>query len=384
MRVAILGPLPAGGVVGGVATHTGELARALTRAGVPVRVFDDAHPHGAAPEGADGVRGASAGTRLRLALADLRHGLGGLQELSRLGIPRTTSRARTLLLADAARAFSPEVIHIQQADFRPLYADAAGLDRPRVITVHGLGALETKEYPGLAQVIPANLANADAVTTPSHALAEEVTALGVPADRVTVIPNGVDHTRFYPRDRGQARLRLGVDHDSPLVVFAGRITVHKGAVDLAKAWPDVRRAHPHALLAFVGPSGDADVNGVEGALLPGTATPADLAWWYAAADVVVVPSRYEGFGLVALEAMACGRPVVATAVGGLPEVVPPKAGALVPPRDPAALADAIAALLGDPQTRSVAEDASQEAAARYTWDATASSFIHIYRELQRC
>jgi len=187
-------------------------------------------------------------------------------------------------------------------------ADAAGLDRPRVITVHGLGALETKEYPGLAQVIPANLRNADAVTTPSHALAEEVTALGVPADRVTVIPNGVDHTRFYPRDRGQARLRLGVDHDSPLVVFAGRITVHKGAVDLAKAWPDVRRAHPHALLAFVGPGGDADVDGVDGALLPGAATPEDLAWWYAAADVVVVPSRYEGFGLVALEAMACGRP----------------------------------------------------------------------------
>lgn len=387
VRVAIFGPLPSPGAVGGVATHTASLASALRDSGVAVRVLDDAHARGATPAGADGVRGASAAVRLRLALAARTRTTGrvtAFETLDALGVPRATARARSLLLASACRAFNPQVLHVQQADFRPLFADAAGLDMPRVIAVHGLGALETREYPGLADAVPANLEAAALITTPSRALAREVAALGIEPGRIKVIPNGVDHVRFYPRERALARERLGLDPDVPLVVFAGRVTVHKGAGDLAIAWAGVRRALPRARVAFVGPAGDADISGVHGAIAPGAVDPDTLSWWYAAADVVAVPSRYEGFGLVALEAMACGRAVVACAVGGLPEVVPAAAGVLVAPRDIAALEEAITAMLRDPDARGAAEAAARKAASAYTWAATAAAFANTYDTLLRC
>ncbi|MHB1341581.1 MAG: glycosyltransferase family 4 protein [Coriobacteriia bacterium] len=382
--VAILGPLPAPGAVGGVATHTRELARVLRHRGTRVRVFDDAHVSGGAPDGADGVRGASVSVRARLTLRYPDVAFGDHAALTALGIPRRNASTRSLLLAAANRTFAPDIIHIQQADFRPLYADVARLGRPRVITVHGLGTLQTREYPALASVIPENLLAASAITTPSRALASEVEALGVPAARITVVPNGVDHDVFHPREQVQARALLGLPPQDLLVLFAGRITAHKGAGDLAGAWSRVRDSLPSARLAFVGPAGDADVAGVAGVVTPGPVEPPTLALWLAAADLVVVPSRYEGFGLSALEAMACGRPVVATAVGGLPEVVPPAAGALVPPRDPVALADAITALLGDDDARLQAGTAALAAAAPYTWEAAAEAFLTIYDTLLRC
>lgn len=381
--VAILGPLPAPGAVGGVATHTQALARVLRQRGTRVRVFDDAHLYGSAPEGADGVRGASAAVRARLTLLHPDVAFGDRASLSALGVPRKSASARTLLLAQANRAFASDVIHIQQADFRPLYATAARLRQPRVITVHGLGALQTREYPGLASAIPASLQAAEAITTPSRALASEVEALGIPAARIVIIPNGVDRDVFHPRDRAHARALLGLPLEDGLVVFAGRITVHKGAGDLAEAWSRVGDSRRGAKLAFVGPTGDADMTGVADVMTPGPVEPPTLALWLAAADLVVVPSRYEGFGLTALEAMACGRPVVATTVGGLPEVVPPAAGALVPARDPAALADAIAALLGDADARSRAGTAALAAAAPYTWEAAADAFLAVYDGLLR-
>lgn len=349
-----------------------------------MRVLDDAHVRGKSPDGASGVRGASAFDRARLALRFPRIAAVDLAALMALGVPRANAVARALLMAEAVETASPDVCHVQQADFRPLYADAAGLRQPRVITVHGLGALETLEYPGLATAIPANLLAADAITTPSRALADEVEALGVSGERITVIPNGVDHERFRPRERAGARTKLGMPPDMELVVFAGRVTAHKGAGDLAAAWEHVITGGRDATLAFVGPAGDVDVQGLTRVIAPGPVDPDTLALWLAAADVIAVPSRYEGFGLAALEAMACGRAVVATAVGGLPEVVPAAAGALVPPRDPAAMADALVSLLDDADARASAEFAALAAAARYTWTATADAFIAIYDSLLCC
>lgn len=387
-EVLILGPTPDATTRGGVAVHTERLSHALARAGITAQVCSDTLVWSGPYERVVGVRGCSATRRAALIAARPLAWTGILRRvnadarIAALGMDAHAAAVRTLLIAEVARRETPRVVHVQQADFRPLYADWARLPTRRLITVHGLGALETKEYPALAEVIPANLRGAAAVAVPSQALADEVVALGVPAERIAVIPSGVDHEVFWPRDRAACRRELGIDPDRPLVVYVGRVTEPKGAADLIEAIGTVREGGLDTMLALVGPLGlpHAPQASAE-LLLPGEMEPEQVALWLGAADVVVVPSHYEGFGLAALEAMACGRPVVATQVGGLAQVVPPDAGAQVPPRDPAALAGAIGALLCDGTRRSHAATVGIEAASAYTWERCAGAYASLYRSL---
>jgi glycosyltransferase involved in cell wall biosynthesis len=174
---------------------------------------------------------------------------------------------------------------------------------------------------------------------------------GVPG-RYTVVRNGVDLSRFTVVDdaaRAAARHTLGLDAMAPLAVCVGRVTRQKGQDVLLAAWPRVRADIPTARLALVG-------DGDQLAALSATPAPgvtfagavADVRSWLAAADLVVLPSRWEGLPLTVLEAFASGRPVVASRVPGLAEVVPAPVGALVPPDDPAALGAALARRLRDP------------------------------------
>jgi glycosyltransferase involved in cell wall biosynthesis len=169
--------------------------------------------------------------------------------------------------------------------------------------------------------------------------------------RYAVVRNGVDLSRFRPAndgDRAEARARLGVDGGAALAVCVGRLTRQKGQDVLMSAWPLVRERCPVAELALVG---DGDLEPA----LRAVATPgvrfagavSDVRDWLVAADVLVLPSRWEGLPLVALEALATGRPVVATAIPGLAEVVSAEVGALVPPVAAGPLADAIATRLRD-------------------------------------
>ena len=175
---------------------------------------------------------------------------------------------------------------------------------------------------------------------------------GVPG-RYTVVRNGVDLRRFTVADdaaRAAARHALGLDPVAPLAVCVGRVTRQKGQDVLLAAWPLVRADIPTARLALVG-------DGDQLAALSATPAPgvtfagavADVRSWLAAADLVVLPSRWDGLPLTVLEAFASGRPVVASRVPGLAEVVPTPVGALVPPDDPAALGDALARRLRDPE-----------------------------------
>jgi glycosyltransferase involved in cell wall biosynthesis len=201
------------------------------------------------------------------------------------------------------------------------------------------------------------------------------------AGRYTVVRNGVDRDRYGvagPAERAAARYRLGLDPHAPLAVCVGRITRQKGQDVLLDAWPRVRQACPDARLALVG---DGDMRaGLEatasaGVTFAGAAT--DVRPWLAAADVVVLPSRWEGLPLTVLEAFASGRCVVASRVPGIAEAVPPAVGALVPPDDPAALAGALARRLGDAdRCRAEGEAASAHAARfdlRHTFDRLAAA-----------
>ncbi|WP_107117125.1 glycosyltransferase [Streptomyces curacoi] len=163
-----------------------------------------------------------------------------------------------------------------------------------------------------------------------------------------VVPNGVDTDRFRP-DGDSARSGAG-----PLVVCVGRLCRQKGQDVLLRAWPEVVRRVPGARLVLVGDGPDADrlrAGAPESVEFAGGVP--DTAPWYRAADVVVLPSRWEGMALAPLEAMACARPVVVTDVDGaresLPQGHPPSC--LVPPEDPDALARALTALLRDEPLR---------------------------------
>jgi glycosyltransferase involved in cell wall biosynthesis len=177
-------------------------------------------------------------------------------------------------------------------------------------------------------------------------------SLGIDA-ATTVLPNGIDLTVFRPagsRDRVAARKVLGLD-DVPTVVCVGALTVQKGQQDLLADWRQVRAQVPDARLLLVGDGPDRRAlerlaEGVSGVTFAGAR--ADVPTWLAAADVVVIPSRWEGMALVPLEAMACARSVVATDVTGVIDSVPEEAGAIVELDDAFGLVDAVVHRLIDP------------------------------------
>jgi glycosyltransferase involved in cell wall biosynthesis len=175
---------------------------------------------------------------------------------------------------------------------------------------------------------------------------------GADASRIRVIPNGCDAPTFHLRDRAQARATLGIALDAELIVYVGRLVPEKGLRELLDALGTLAQTHPRATLALVGegPMRAALESAASGALegrvrLVGVQPPEIVATWMAASDLVTLPSYSEGHPNVLVEALACGRPVVATPVGGIPEVVDASCSLIVPPRDPAALAVALRAAL---------------------------------------
>ncbi|HAL29697.1 MAG TPA: hypothetical protein DCP20_03145 [Coriobacteriia bacterium] len=393
LAVAILGPTvkqDRSASVGGVAVHTAALAGALRQAGTHVAVLSDSEYAEESGPGMYGVRGASAAWLMRTTAAHPLAAAGMLwrsatsAERRRLGLPLRRTFSRVLLIRRALDAERPDVVHVQQADFRPLYLRLAGATAPVVTVVHGLGGLETGEHPAMRTLVPEHLAAADAVTAPSQALLDEVRDLQPHIRRAQVIPNAVDHERFGPRDAAEARMAVGLgDHAGPILLYAGRITEHKGAGDLLEAFETIHRERPDALLVMVGPWGlDAPMPGPHSGVMVVDAVPPDtMPLWFSAATLTVVPSRYEGFGMVALESLACGTPVLAADTGGLPEVVDPRAGALAPARSPEAFAEAALELLADPRRLERMSAAGLEAAARYSWSATAAAYLALYAEV---
>jgi glycosyltransferase involved in cell wall biosynthesis len=183
--------------------------------------------------------------------------------------------------------------------------------------------------------------------------------------RYAVVHNGVDLDHFCPAGdtaRVAARLRLGLPAEAPLAVCVGRLTRQKGQDVLLAAWPAIRRSCPQARLALVGDGEQAAVLRSArhtGVTFAGAVD--DVRDWLAAADVVVLPSRWEGLSLTVLEALATGRSVVVSDVPGLGEVVGPGVGERVPPDDPRALAAAVTRRL---RPGALARDEG-EAAARH-------------------
>ncbi|MEU9030331.1 glycosyltransferase [Streptomyces sp. NPDC048383] len=235
---------------------------------------------------------------------------------------------------------------------------------------------------------------ADRVLCVSESERREGESEGI-AGHWSVIRNGVDLDHFRPgrpdpeQDRAEARAGLplpdGFGGDGPLAVCVGRLCPQKGQDILLRAWPELLGAVPEARLALVG-------DGPDGERLRRTAPPgvffagaaADIRPWLRAADLVVLPSRWEGMALAPLEAMACGRPVLVSDVSGARESLPSGQGrlCLVPPEDPTALAKALGRLLAEPRLLAeLGEQARQHARTDFDVRRTADAVTGLYHEL---
>jgi D-inositol-3-phosphate glycosyltransferase len=215
-------------------------------------------------------------------------------------------------------------------------------------------------------------------------------------ERLCVSEPGIDHALFTPGARDEARRKIGVG-DEPLVLSVGRIQAHKGldvAIDMLRYLPDEVAAGsgPPALMVVGGPSGTdgsleigllhrhARTIGVADRVTFVPPQPHDqLVHYYRAADLLVMPSRSESFGLVAAEAQASGLPVVASRVGGLPYVVGSSvSGLLIDNHDPRSFAAASTAILDHPDFRRNLSKGAIEHARRFSWSATANRLIDLY------
>jgi D-inositol-3-phosphate glycosyltransferase len=219
-------------------------------------------------------------------------------------------------------------------------------------------------------------------------------------DTVHVVAPGVDLYTFTPgQGRSAARSIVNLPHDSLVVTFVGRIQPHKGPEVLIRATCELVKHSPllrkKLVVNIMGGASGANTEEVD--RLKELATwlaiddvvrfsppvpRTDLAQWYRAADLVVVPSYSESFGLVALESQACGTPVVATAVGGLRTAVADGiSGVLVDGHDPKAWSSVIARLLQEPQRRVLLSMGAIEHASHFGWDATARGTLDIYDQV---
>jgi D-inositol-3-phosphate glycosyltransferase len=221
--------------------------------------------------------------------------------------------------------------------------------------------------------------------------------------RIEVVPPGVDTSRFYPIPQDEARESIGVPVNDRVILFVGRIEPLKGLDTLLRALALLRESGvqcraPHYLIVVGGdPSASGENLTAEMARLQalckelgldelvlflGKRAQDTLPYYYSSADVLVMPSHYESFGMVALEAMACGTPVVASQVGGLAFLVQDGVtGYVVPNGDPAALSERLTRLLTDDQLRACLGSQAADYARQYSWENIVDQLLVVYNKL---
>lgn len=395
MRIALVSGEDPGW--GGIGTYTGILARALATAGHDVHlVLRGWEPE--APHEGDGI------VTHRVLVPDPAWRRGTVTAVERL----YTTREAVLFAIRVARclaAIAPDVIEVPEFGAPGLVAALRGrrghgppvvarLHGPTFLTTELAGGARTLDTRALGLLEAGAAHAATVVTAPSHAIARLVTARWRLRSRgIVVVPNPIDADRFAPDpDDAPPDQRHGSDRTAPTVLVVGRLERAKGQDRVLDALPAILAAVPDARVRLIGDDGGlaeaitrrATASGVADRVeLTGAISHAELPAAYQAATVCAIPSRFETFGYTCVEAMACGRPVVAARVGGLAEIVTDGVtGRLVDPDRPEALAGAIVALLRDAVARArIGAAARDHVLATYAAPAVAQRTADEYGKL---
>jgi glycogen(starch) synthase len=377
-------------VVGGLGRHVGALARELSAAGHDVRVVTRGTQADVVDECLDGVRV----RRAALDPIDIAFTTETLLAWSQAAEHSLTRAVLPLL-----EGWRPDVVHAHDwLVAQSAVTVAAITGAPIVATIH---AMETGRHQGWLPA-PLNRAihsverwlahEAATVITCSHFMRDEATRLfELPADKVHVVHNGIDVLAWRSPPRAQREVRARFAGDGPLIVFAGRLVHEKGVQVALSAMPSITRRHPGArlVIAGTGPYEQALRDQARRARLgrstqwAGFLPDDELRALVASADVAVVPSLYEPFGIVALEAAAAGVPLAVSDTGGLRDLVEPGVtGTRFAPDDPKALGTAISELLDHRVlARRMARTAAQRVDADFSWPAIAADTAKIYAQV---
>jgi len=379
---------PGSGDSGGMNVYVREVASALAQAGVDCTTYTRAHRAGLPPEVT-----VEPGHRVV-------HVPAGAYDLPKEALADELDEFTAGVLAHVERGAGIDVVHgnywLSGVVGHRLKHE---LGVPLVSTFHTLARVKAEggdlepEWRDRAEADVIACSDAICVSCPEEER-QFRRLYGDPTGRIEIVPPAVEHAFFAPGDRRGARNAVGLPLDRPVVLFVGRIQPLK-APDLAvRALAELGR--DDALLVIVGGASGEDGNG-ELQRVPDLARALELddrvqfvsprphhilSSYYRAADVVIVPSRSESFGLVALEAAACGVPVVASAVGGLLNIVHDGVtGVLVDGREPHRFGRAIAQILDDPAGAAAMGAAAAVRAKRFTWSFTAARLRRLYVDL---
>ncbi|WP_436537342.1 glycosyltransferase family 4 protein [Actinoplanes sp. HUAS TT8] len=374
-------------LVGGLGRHVHALTGALAHAGHDVTVVTRHAPGALFEEHTEGVR------VIRAPDDPPRFDSAGGNLL-----PWATAfnHALTRAALRAARAHRFDVVHAHDwlvAHTATTLRDHLGV--PLVATVHATesgrhqGWLPAAHNRTIDDVERWLCTEAARVIVCSEYMRAEVTRLfAIPAARTEVVRNGVDALRWRARPRAVAAARHHyAGDDGPLVSFAGRLVYEKGVQHLLAAAPALRARFPGLRLVIAGDGPyrkELELLAEPWVTFAGFLTGHDLTALMAASDCYVVPSIYEPFGMVALEAAAAGTPVAVAATGGLAEIVEPGVtGVHFPPNDPAALTDAVSGVLGDrDHARHLAQQARSRVIDDYNWPSIADQTAAVYHQVR--
>jgi len=279
--------------------------------------------------------------------------------------------------------------HFDAVNSQWLYPDSVAVDDivkrlgiPHVATGLGCDINDFIDAGSRGRRILDMLQNVDRITVVSNGLREELEKHRVPAGKISVIPNGVDTAQFRLMDKSHCRSRLQLDAGRPLFVYIGRLSPEKSVATLIEASAQLIDSGRQLNLALVGDGPErarleslAETLGIGSRVrFVGKVDHAEVGLWMGASDFVCLPSIREGCPNVILEALGCGRPVVASRVGAIPDIVSSETGILFTPRDAGEMARSMEIALG----RDWDSEAIHDSVQALSWEKAAEKYFEVF------
>jgi glycosyltransferase involved in cell wall biosynthesis len=369
-------------IVGGIARHCYGLSRALAKKGHEVHLVTLDFPGTPLYEEVDGVKVYR--TKVELGHPDF------------IVWTMLFNHFMEKRIAMASKEASFDVIHVHDWLTAPAGISSKHyLNRPLVSTVHSteVGRAQGLHTPGSYLIDGLEwwlTYESKRIIVASYSMKREIEGhFRLPPDKIDVIPNAIDAEQYKKNvDRQAIRTRCGVRDHERLILFIGRLVPQKGVEHMIRAIPNVVKEHPEAKFIIVGEgwskgyleSLTKSIGCEDRVRFLGFLPDQDLVELTLSADLLVVPSSYEPFGIVALEGMAAGVPVVASNTGGLSEIIEhDRTGVLVYPGDPQSIAWGINKVLSDPAySNYLIQNAKRRIAEIYSWDAVAEKTLKVY------